>query len=160
MSVLGAMQIAGNILQGVSAFRAGMANASSLHAGADAALRQGAAQEGDVRVQARRAIGAQAAAQWSNGFLGGTGSAIDALHESQVNAALDALRIRQAAQDQANSMNYQARRSKEQAWFGLAAGLLGASSAGAQQVTDWANARRGDMYASAQQTIASNPGIF
>jgi hypothetical protein len=105
---------------GVSSWRAGMANANALNAGADGVLRQGAAQESDVRYQSRKAIGAQAAAQWSNGFMGGTGSALDSVYESQVSAALDALRIRQGAQDQANSMNFQARLAREGAWFGLA----------------------------------------
>jgi hypothetical protein len=107
-----------------------MANANALNAGADGVLRQGAAQESDVRYQSRKAIGAQAAAQWSNGFMGGTGSALDSVYESQVSAALDALRIRQGAQDQANSMNFQARLAREGAWFGLAGGLIGAAKAG------------------------------
>lgn len=160
MSVLAALSIAGNLVQGISSWRAGMANASALNAGADGVLRQGAAQESDVRYQSRKAIGAQAAAQWSNGFMGGTGSALDSIYESQVSAALDALRIRQGAQDQANSMNFQARMAREGAWFGLAGGLIGAAKAGAQQATDWGNARQGQMQASAQSAIASNPGIF
>lgn len=142
MSVLAALSIAGNLVQGVSSWRAGMANANALNAGADGVLRQGAAQESDVRYQSRKAIGAQAAAQWSNGFMGGTGSALDSVYESQVSAALDALRIRQGAQDQANSMNFQARLAREGAWFGLAGGLIGAAKAGAQQATDWGNARK------------------
>lgn len=143
MSMMAAMQIAGNIVQGVAGYRAGQQNAASLRAAAHDELNTGADAEAQIREQARKAMGQQVASQFGNGFLGGTGSAIDTLAESQINATLDALRVRRAAANKASSYNFQAKTAKEQAWFSLASGLLGAGSTAYNQSQDNRAARSG-----------------
>lgn len=143
MALLAAAAIAGNLLQGIASLRAGRQNAAALRAAATDALRTGAAQEAQLREVARKAIGEQVAAQSGNGFVGNVGTAVDALHESQVNAALDAMRIRNAAQSKADGFNFQARTAEEQAWFSLATSMLGAGTTAYNQSQDWKAARAG-----------------
>jgi hypothetical protein len=85
------MQAAGQIIGGVASYEAGKFNRATANTEAIEIERYGAQEELRVRDAARQAIGNQVAAQGANGFQQGTGSALDALQESQVNAALDAL---------------------------------------------------------------------
>lgn len=137
------LQAIGSIVQGVGAFSASRANASAMERQATEELNAGAAQEADLRVQARAAIGEQVAAQFSNGFMGGTGSALDTLRESQINAALDVLRIRREASVKSSTLKTQAKVTRKQGWFSLASGLLGAGASQYAQKQDWAAARSG-----------------
>ena len=132
-----------SILKGVGGFMSARHNAKMLKRQAREEQNAGAAQSLRVAEEARRAIGQQLAAQNANGFVGGSGSALDALTESQVNAALDAMTIRRDAAVKAAGLRSEARDQKRQGWFSLAEGLLGAGSSYAGMKDDWTQARRG-----------------
>lgn len=158
--------IAGNIVKGVGSFAAGQANAKALHAQAKEEGIAGAAQEAQIREVSRKAIGEQVAGQFSNGFQGGTGSALDALHESAVNAAIDVMRVRREATLRAENMRKQGHQAAVQSWFDLASGLLGAGASAQGMKSDWAAARQGQsapqarLTSSAQQAIDANGSVF
>lgn len=135
--------IAGPIIQGIGGFKAAQANAAGLDAQAWEEQQAAVAQEADLRAQARAAIGEQLAAQFSGGIEGGTGSPLDYLRESQINAALDVLRIRREGTVKAQTLKKQASAARTQGYFALASGLLGAGSAAGNMKTDWAAARSG-----------------
>lgn len=134
---------AGPIIEGIGRYKAGRANARALEAQAVEEANAGAAQELDLRKQAREAIGQQVAAQFSGGFMGGTGSALDSLRESQINAALDVLRIQREGQVKVQTLKKQAGVQRSQAGFALASGLIGGASAALGMKSDWAAARSG-----------------
>jgi hypothetical protein len=138
-----AMAIGGNIVKGVGSFFAGQSNAKALRAASREELIAGAAQEAQIREVARKAIGEQVAGQFSNGFQGGTGTALDALQESAVNAAIDAMRVRREASMRAANLRKQGQQAATQSWFDLASGLMGAGSAAYGMKADWAAARQG-----------------
>lgn len=143
MSLLALLPIVGNLVQGIAGNSAAQANAAQAEAAATDALRTATADEAVLRDRARKVIGEQVAAQFANGFQGGTGTALDALAESQVNATLDALRIRRDALSRASTYRYQASMERRQGFLSLASGILGAGAAGYQQQQDWAAARSG-----------------
>lgn len=132
-----AIQAAGNIVQGVAGYEAGKYNQAVANTEAIEQERAGAAEEARVREAARVAIGAQLAAQGSNGFAMGTGSAVDALMQSQVNAALDAMTVRRDAAARARSARTAGAIAKAQGDNALVAGMMGAAA----RVTDWASSR-------------------
>lgn len=141
--VAGALAVGGALLKGASAWSAAKANARALEGQADEEQNAGAAQERDIRVQSRAAIGEQVAAQASNGFMGGTGSALDSLRESQINAALDVLRIRREASVKATTLRTQAKNVRRQGAFSAAGALIGAASSAIGMKADWAAASAG-----------------
>lgn len=144
MSFLPALlAVAGPIIQGVGQFKASRANANALDAQAFEEAQATAAQEADLRASAREAIGSQVAAQFSGGFEGGTGSALDSLRESQINAALDVLRIRREGTVKATTLRKQASNTRTQGNFALASSLIGAGAQAFGMKSDWAAARAG-----------------
>ncbi len=143
MQILGAASAVGSIVQGVGGLLQGNANSKALKRQSREELASGVAEEARVRDAARATMGDQIAAQFSNGFQGGTGSALDALRESKVNAALDALEIRRQAIGKARALTTQAKQAKTEGRFALLSGILQAGSTVARQQTDWADARRG-----------------
>lgn len=134
---------AGSVIKGVGGMKAGNANARALNREARGTELQGVAEEARVRDAARASMGEQIAAQFANGMQGGTGSALDALRESKVNAALDILEIRRQANARAMELRAQGRQQKRQGRFALVEGLIGAGSSIASANADWADARRG-----------------
>ena len=132
-----AFQAAGNLVQGVAGYEAGKYNQAAANIEAIDQERAGAAEEGRVREAARAAIGQQLAAQGANGFAMGTGSAVDALMESQVNAALDAMTVRRDAAMRARAARAAGAIARAQGDNALVSGMLGASA----RVTDWASSR-------------------
>lgn len=139
----GPLAIGGKLIQGFGGLQAGNAARKAAYAQAREAENVGAAQELRVRENARKAIGQQVAAQFSNGMLGGTGSALDALMESQVNAALDAMQVRRDAAGRAAAMRAEGDNARAEGRWGLAGALLGAANAAVGMKDDWAAARRG-----------------
>lgn len=137
------LAVAGPLIKGASAWSAAKANSRALESQATEELNAGSAQERDIRVQSRAAIGEQVAAQFGNGFLGGTGSALDSLRESQINAALDVLRIRREASVKATTLRTQAKDVRRQGLFSAASALIGAGSAAIGMKSDWAAATAG-----------------
>jgi hypothetical protein len=141
MEAGGALQAAGNLIGGVAGYEAGKFNRAVSRTEAIEAERAGAAQALQIRDAARAAIGRQVAAQGGNGFLQGTGSAIDALAESQVNAAMDALIARREAAGRARSARVAGDIAYAQGSNSLVQGMLGAASSAAGAHRDWAAAR-------------------
>lgn len=133
-----AIQIAGTVVKGVAGYEAGKYNKKVAYTEALNAERDGAAEEARIREGARMAMGEQIAAQGSNGFQIGTGSALDALHQSAVNATLDALTARRQAQAKARSARSQGDIAKAQGNNALIQSLIGAGSQG----VDWASSKK------------------
>lgn len=140
-----ALAIGGKLVKGVGAMKAGKANKRAMFAQAREAENVGETNVLRIRDEARKAIGQQAAAQSSNGFLGDTGSAIDALSESQINAALDALTVRRDAAMKAQSYRAEGKQAQKRGNYALAESMLGAASSAAGMADDWAQARRGQV---------------
>lgn len=138
-----ALQAAGNIIGGVGAYESGKYNRAVSRTMATEEERAGAADEARIRDAARMAIGDQITAQGSNGFQQGTGSALDALAQSQVNAAYDALLTRQDAARRARAQRIQGDIAYAQGSNALVQGMMGAAASVQQGRMDWASARRG-----------------
>ena len=96
-----------------------------------------------IRDAARMAMGEQVAAQGSNGFQQGTGSALDALAQSQVNAAFDALTVRQTAAARARARRIEGDIAYAAGSNALTQGMIGAASSVYEMKQDWASARAG-----------------
>lgn len=141
--VAAAAMAAGQLVQGVGALAAGNANSKALKKQARGELAAGAAEEARLREAARAQMGEQLAAQFANGMEGGTGSALDALRESKIQAAIDALEIRRGARLKSDELTARAKIEKRQGRFALAGAILGAGSSAMGASNDWADARRG-----------------
>lgn len=134
----------GQLVQGVGGLLAGNKAKKRAFAQAREELLASNEQERESRINARRAIGSQIAAQWGNGFEGGTGSALDALRESQIEAALDAAEIRRQGVSKAESLRAEGKAAQMEGRFGMASAMLGAASTIGKARNDWAQARSGD----------------
>ena len=137
------LMVAGAVVKGVGGLAAGAQNKRVLFEQARAEQMQGAAEELRIRDAARQAMGEQVAGQFSNGFEGGTGSALDALTQSQINATLDALTVRRDAASRAKSLRAQGRQAMTGAMFGAASDIIGAGSSVIGAKADWAAAKQG-----------------
>lgn len=111
------LKAAGALLDGASALGAANANARALRTDAANVMNLGAAQVADVRQQARMAAGEAIAAQGTSGFQIGTGSALDVLRETEINAQLDMMRLRTRAQTQYSGLQFQAKMAKREGVF-------------------------------------------
>lgn len=133
----------GQLIQGVGAYKAGKRNKRAAYGQALEEERAGGAQELRIRDAARTAIGQQVGAQFANGFQGGSGSALDALAESQINAALDALTIRRETAAQARSLRAQGDNAAAEGKTALLSSIMSAGATVAGYKNDWAAARKG-----------------
>lgn len=131
------------LVQGVGGLVAGINNRKQLNAQAAEELRAGQEQEREQRKEARRAIGAQLAAQWGSGMEGGSGTALDALRESELNAVLDAREIRRQSVSRAKSLRAQGKQELRSGIFSAASGLLGGAATYGGMKNDWAQAQSG-----------------
>lgn len=134
---------AGSLIQGVGGVLAGRKNKKRAFAQAREETRAANEEESEVRKNARRAIGAQLAAQWGNGLEGGTGTALDALRESQVESALDAMAVRRQGRSRNAALREQGKAAEREGYFSGASALLGAASSFGGMKADWANAQAG-----------------
>lgn len=132
------------LAQGVGGLMAGNADKRAADLQAREEELAAAAQVRGVREEARAKIGELLAGQWSNGMEGGSGSALDALRESQVNAALDAMEIRRQGELKARALKAQGKARRTEGRFALLSGMLGAGSQYLVMKHDWAQARSGD----------------
>ncbi len=137
------LQAAGSIVQGIGAYKAGKYNRDVANVMATEDERDGAAQEGRIREAARASLGAQVASQGENGFQVGTGSAIDALAESQINAVVDAMTVRRQAASAARANRIKGQIAFKEGEQALIAGLFSAGSKVLSGQSDWATARAG-----------------
>jgi hypothetical protein len=138
-----ALMAAGSIAKGIGGYAAGRSQRRTFNQQAVEELNAGASEELRIRDSARMAMGEQIAAQFSNGMQGGTGSALDALAQSQINAALDAARVRREHAGKAASMRAQGKQAARAGSMSLLEGFFGAGSAVLGARSDWAAARRG-----------------
>lgn len=99
-----ALAVIGGGMKAYGQVRAGNENKKQAYGQAREEEAAGAERELRIRAAASKAIGEQAAAQSANGFMGGTGSALDALAESQINAVLDAMTVRREAAGRARAL--------------------------------------------------------
>lgn len=158
MQAMAAAAAVGKIVQGVGGLVAGNANARALKRQSREELALGVAEETRVREAARASDGELIAAQFANGMMGGTGSALDALRESKVNAALDILQIRRQSMGKAMALRAQAKQEKTRGRFALLEGVLGAASSVNQMSSDWADARRGQSAPPKSPSTPATPG--
>lgn len=135
--------IAGPVLKGIGAYGAGVQNKRALYEQAREEERVMVGDVADIRDAARRTIGAQIAGQYSNGFEGGTGSALDAVRESQINAAVDAMERRRQGTARAASLRSEGDMRKREGVMALGGGLLDGVSSYYGMKSDWAQARQG-----------------
>lgn len=135
------LAVAGSIAKGIGGYKAGKQNKKALYAAAIEEEKAGNAQALAVRDTARAKIGQQISGQFGNGFQGGSGSALDALTESQVNATLDMLEVRRQALTKARSQRAEGDMRMSQGKFALAEGLIGAGSAAVSMGSDWGAAK-------------------
>lgn len=142
------LAIGSSLIQGVGGMMAGQSNKKRLFAQADEEIGAAQAQERELRRDARRTIGAQLAAQWGNGFEGGSGTALDAVRESELEAVLDAREIRRQGVARYNSLRKQGKQEAREGAFSLASSMVGAASSFGQMKSDWAQARTGSSSAS------------
>ncbi len=101
------LKIGGSLIQGAAGMEAGKFNRDVANAQAKDELIVGNAEELRVRDAARMQMGMQITGQAESGFVPGTGSSLRALEESAINAELDRLNIRRAAQGRASGLRTQ-----------------------------------------------------
>ncbi len=135
------LAIAGPLFQGVAGLSAGNANAARARQQASEERRATEAEIRATKDDVRRQIGEQLAAQVSNGLEGGTGSALDALRESQVEGALDVMELRRTGRLRARALETGADDAEREGEFGLLSGVLGAGSSYLKMRSDWAQER-------------------
>lgn len=132
------LMVAGSVIQGIGGYQAGKYNAKVAEQNALADEAEGAAEAQRIREAAREAIGRQVGAQAESGFMPGTGTALDSLEESAINAELDILNVRRKAAMSANARRQQGALAKQQGKMALLGGLVGAASAVASHKADYA----------------------
>lgn len=137
-----ALAVAGPLISGIGGKLAGDSNAKRLRLAARDEQLSGLEERNRLRDEVRSAIGEQLAAQVSNGLEGGSGTALDALRQSQIEGALDALELRRQSEMKARSLRTQARDAKRAGNFALLEGVIGAGSAIYKQKSDWAQERK------------------
>jgi len=130
-----ALAVAGSVVKGVAGYEAGAYNRAASRNEARNAMMEGAAQEARIREAARMAMGEQVAAQGSNGFQIGSGSALDALQQSAINATMDALEARRQAASKARSLRASGNVAYAEGTNSLVQNLIGAGSKAAS--ADW-----------------------
>lgn len=134
-----AIKMVGSIVSGAASYEAGKYNAAVQRENAISTERDGAMMAERIRRAASARIGEQFAAQGASGFTLNTGSARDAIVESQVNAAMDVLTARREAAAKARGLRSDAAMSNAAAKNAWTAGVL---QAGATAV-DWATSKKG-----------------
>ncbi len=147
----------GTLVKGAAAKEAGKYQRDVAYAEAKEELTIGNAEELRVRDAARMTMGNQVAAQAESGFGVGTGSALRSLEESAINAELDRLNIRRAAQGRAAGLRIQgklAARAGRHAWR---ASIV---KAGVDVAMAVAGAPGGGGGASAASAMASSKGNY
>ena len=137
------LMIAGAGLKAYGSLKAGNQAKKTLYGEAQSTEAVAAANELDLRHAALKQIGDQRAAQGANGFTADSGSAVDALHESYVNMAMDVLNLRRDAAGKARALRAEGDMRQSQGRMGAVAALIGAASSAAGAGSDWAAARAG-----------------
>lgn len=138
-----ALAVGSSVMKGVAGYEAGRKNRNNAYAQAREQENLGVATEARIRDGARMQMGDQIAAQFSNGFMGGSGSALDALTQSQINAAMDALNVRREAASKAASLRASGDMAMSEGRMALVGSLFDAGSSIVGMKSDWAAAKSG-----------------
>lgn len=139
-----ALAVAGPLIKGAAGFAAGKRNSKRLLQQRTEEQRTALEDRNRLRDEVRSAIGVQLAAQVSNGLEGGTGTALDALRQSQIEGALDVLEMRRQGDLRARSLEVAAKDARREGRMALLEGVIGAAKAGYGVINDWAQERRAD----------------
>lgn len=153
-----AIQVAGALIQGAGGMEAGKYNRDVYNAQAGDELAVGNAEALRVRDLARAQMGLQAAGQAESGFAPGTGSSLRMLEESAINAELDILNIRRAAEGRAAALRAQAKMAKKEGQMAMTAAMFGSAGhvvAARNRRSEQRSARR-----SASEEIRANLGNY
>ncbi|NIJ34339.1 hypothetical protein [Sphingomonas oligoaromativorans] len=122
------LQVAGSLMGAKSQADAYNYNASVDRTNAQQSLHDGAAQQNDIMARARAISGDALAASAANGVEVGTGSALDALRQTAINAQFNALSARAQAVGRANAYYADAAAKKSAARSALVTGFLTAGA--------------------------------
>lgn len=114
------------VLQGMAGMDSANYNARLAGQQGQLALQQGAAEAERVRNAARYAAGEAIAAQGESGLQVGTGSALDLLRESRINAELDMMTVRTKAENERRTLNNRRRLLRAEARDALTGGTIAA----------------------------------
>lgn len=144
MALMTALAIGGQLIGGLGSFLSSRANARRDEEQAQEERRAAAAEIRRTKDEVRAAIGEQLAAQVSNGLDGGSGTALDALRQSQIEGALDVMELRRQGELRSRALRQRASDSRREGRFALLEGVLGAGSSFLKQRSDWAQERRFD----------------
>lgn len=140
-----ALSAGASILGGIGADKAGRQNRDALYGQALEEENAGNAQALRIKEQARKIIGEQVAAQGANGFTGDSGSALDALTESQINATLDTMQVRRDAMMKARAMRAEGDMRYSQGRYAMWGSFLTAGAKLAGAASDWGAAHSGQI---------------
>lgn len=118
----------GALIKGIGGYEAGKFNAKVARYNQMIAASDNVAQQQQVRDAARAAMGDQIASQGASGLALGTGSALDALHQSAINAQLDAMELRRKGAIQKTDYDIQRFNAKAQGTAAFVGGIVDAAS--------------------------------
>lgn len=124
----GAFNALGSIKQGNAAYSAGMYNAQASQQEAQQALETAGSNEVAARDSFQRMQGQQVANMAANGVDTSSGSPLDVLHDSAVEAEYDALKIRYGGALRSNAFNQQAQLQQMGASQARTAGYISAAA--------------------------------
>ena len=131
-------KVIGQVAEGESYHEQGKYNRAVANRNALDSQRDAAAQIDIARTQARKAIGDQLVAQGGSGFEMGTGTAVDALAESQVNSMLDAMTIRRQGDTRAAAYRSQGQLAYMEGQSKATASYFGAAKSLADSAANYA----------------------
>lgn len=118
------MKAIGQFAEGASAYEAGKFTRKVMQTNAANAQRDGAAEAARLRDTARLAIGRQFAGLAASGFDPASGSALDAVRESSIEAELDIMTARRRAQAAAMGYKSQGQIAYAQGYNAQSAGVI------------------------------------
>lgn len=130
------MKAIGQFAEGASAYEAGKFSRKVMQTNASNAERDGAAEASRIRDAARLSLGRQLAGLASSGFDPASGSALDAIRESSIEAELDILTTRRKADMAATGYKSQGQMAYAQGYNAQSAGVI----AGVNSIIDSAKA--------------------
>lgn len=126
--VSGGLMVASALMQAKSTSDAANYNASVDQTNSQQALETGAQTQVADLAKARAVEGDSLAASAANGVAVGTGSALDSIRQSAINAQFDVLNARNAATAKSNAYLADASAQKAKAKSAILSGLLGAGA--------------------------------
>lgn len=122
------LQVGGQISQGISTRASANANAALADSEATAVRRDGVANISAARDEQRRLAGEAVAAMGGTGLAMGTGSLLDVLRDSAMEAELDLLQLRTNSEARARARELEAENYRQSGRMAMTQAMLGAAS--------------------------------